>query len=370
LAEGSKHLQASTAAGLNARKSPFECDPEWKTSISMEALEQVVPAQLDHPAMFYGSREEFLEGMVPYVAAGIENGETVFVAARGDYLPALRSALGRGADSVQWAATRDWHPHPSTRLRAFYELVLDEVAAGASWIRLAGEPVWPTGEAELVREWQRYESVLNAVLAPFPVSLVCLYDAATLEGPVLESARCTHPVIRRYGHESESAGYVEPEELLRRWSLQPATPPLWASLVRISSPEELPRARRFLGERARLADVPLDRALDLSVAATEVLTNALRHGGGEVRLLAWGESERFVCQVEDRGGGIDDPLAGYRPPLPEPLSEANGRGLWLARQLVDLLQIASGPEGTTVRLQLARAWDRATWRRRDPAIRS
>src|SRR4029453_8725091 len=98
-------------------------------------------------------------------------------------------------------------------------------------------------------EWQRYESVLNAVLAPFPVSLVCLYDAATLEGPVLESARCTHPVIRRYGHEAESAGYVEPEELLRRWSLQPATPPLWASLVLISSPEELPRARRFLGER-------------------------------------------------------------------------------------------------------------------------
>jgi anti-sigma regulatory factor (Ser/Thr protein kinase) len=315
-----------------------------------EAPEQVVPAQLDHPAMLYGSREEFVEGMVPYLVGGIENGETTFVAANGDYLPALRAALGRGADSVQWVATRDWHPHPSTRLRALYELVLDEVAAGASWIRLAGEPVWPAGEAELVREWQRYESVLNAVLAPFPVSLLCLYDAATLEQPVLESARCTHPVIRRDGRESESAGYVEPEELLRRWSLQPAAPPSWASLVRITSLEELPRARGFLGERARLADVPPDRALDLSVAATEVLTNALCHGGGEVRLLAWADSERFVCQVEDRGSGIADPLAGYRLPL----TEANGRGLWLARQLVDLLQIASGLEGTTVRLHLAR----------------
>jgi hypothetical protein len=42
-------------------------------------------------------------------------------------------------------------------------------------VRLAGEPVWPTGPPELIREWQRYESALNAVLAPFPDTTVRLH---------------------------------------------------------------------------------------------------------------------------------------------------------------------------------------------------
>ena len=213
------------------------------------------------------------------------------------------------------------------------------------------EPVWPTGRPELVREWQRYESVLNAVLAPFPVSLVCLYDAAGLDPSVLESAHCTHRVIRRSGTELPSPAFEEPEELLRRWSLQPAPPPSWASPMRVAALEDLPSARRFLRERARLADVDSERSLDLSVALTEVLTNALRHGGGDVRLWAWADSESLICQVEDRGGGIVDPLAGYRPPR----AQANGRGLWLARQLVDLLQIVPGLQGTIVRLHVARS---------------
>ena len=316
-----------------------------------EVSERVVPAHLDHPALLYGSLEEFVDGLAPYVATGIENGETVFVAARGDYLPALRAEVGDAADAVWWADTQEWHPHPSTRLRAFYEFVVEELAAGATWIRLAGEPVWPVGQPELEREWQRYESVLNAVLAPFPVSLVCLYDARTLDASVLESAHCTHRVIRWHGKEVPSGAYVEPEDLLRRWSLQSPPPPSWASLMRIASLEDLPAARRFLRERACLADVGPDRSMDLSVATTEVLTNALRHGGGDVRLFAWAESETFICQVEDRGRGIIDPLAGYRPPL----DEANGRGLWLARQLVDLLQIVPGLQGTIVRLRVARS---------------
>jgi hypothetical protein len=45
-------------------------------------------------------------------------------------------------------------------------------------LRLVGEPVWPNGPPEHVLEWERYESVLNEVLAPFPVTLVCTYDTS------------------------------------------------------------------------------------------------------------------------------------------------------------------------------------------------
>lgn len=301
--------------------------------------------RLEHPALFYSNLDGFLEVMVPYVSGGIDADEVVFVAARGDYLPALRSEVGRRADAVEWADTREWHAHPGTRLRAFYEMVTDGLEMGARRFRLAGEPVWPAGPPEMVCEWQRYESVLNAVLAPFPVSLICLYDTANLDPSVVEVAQTTHPMVRRGGVHGPSPHFEEPEEFLRRWNLEPPPPPDRAARMAVT---EVAPGRRFLRDHALRSGVSPDRAVDLSIAANEVLTNALVHAESPT-LWAWTEEDRFVCQVQDRGSGIRDSLAGYRPP---PTSGESGRGLWMTRQLVDLLQITPGPTGTTVRLHM------------------
>ena len=52
------------------------------------------------------------------------------------------------------------------------------------------------------------------------------------------------------------------------------------------------------------------------VAANEVFGNALRHGDGPTALRAGLVDGWFVCEIEDEGPGIDDPLAGYLPPTP------------------------------------------------------
>ena len=57
----------------------------------------------------------------------------------------------------------------------------------------------------------------------------------------------------------------------------------------------------------------------------------------------------FVCEIEDRGHGLDDPLAGYLPPRPE---QARGKGLWVARRLVRRLELLDNAPGLTVRLWL------------------
>lgn len=316
----------------------------------MRTAEAPSEAHLEHPALLYGTEQEFLGYMVPYVSAGIEAGDVVFVAAHGSLLPGLRRELGAGADAVRLADTDVWHPHPMPRLRAFHEFVTEEIAAGATRFRLAGEPVWPEGPPELIREWQRYESVLNRVLAPFPVTLVCLYDAARLDRAILETARRTHPWIVGGSTEGSSGEFVEPEDFLTRWSFELPPPP--PSAVRRSGSEDLAGFRRFLEEQALLAGVGAERAFDLLVAANEALTNAVMHSDGVAAVWAWWEDGRFVCQIDDRGRGIGDPLAGYRPPSPE-VSE--GRGLWLARQLVDLVQIVPRSDGTSVRLHLRRA---------------
>jgi anti-sigma regulatory factor (Ser/Thr protein kinase) len=63
-------------------------------------------------------------------------------------------------------------------------------------------------------------------------------------------------------------------------------------------------------------------------------------------LRTWLQPDALVCEVTDRGR-LDDPLVGRLAPAPE---EQRGRGLWLANQLSDLVQIRSTPEGTAVRV--------------------
>lgn len=315
----------------------------------MEAAESTRAPHLDHPALLYRSTDEFVAAMVPYLSEGLDQGEVVFVATRADNVATLRGALGDRAEAARLVDTDEWHPHPASRLRAFHEFVTDEIAAGATRFRLAGEPVWPEEPPEEIREWQRYESVLNRVLAPFPATLVCLYDAVHLDPSVVDTAKVTHPALLEGTAERPSRAFEEPEEFLSHWNEVLSPPP--ASAERMPGDLELSVARRFLEERAKAAGLGEVRSFDLCVAANEILTNAVSYAPGVNALWTWEVKGRFVCQIEDRGQGIADPLAGYRPPTD---GAEDGRGLWLARQLVDLLQIVASEAGTTVRLHVRR----------------
>lgn len=81
------------------------------------------------------------------------------------------------------------------------------------------------------------------------------------------------------------------------------------------------------------------------IVASELATNAIRHGGGSGRLRVWREHAWLHVEVSDRGPGMADPTAGSRPP---DQTATEGRGLWICRQLVTDLQVATGPRGTTV----------------------
>jgi anti-sigma regulatory factor (Ser/Thr protein kinase) len=81
----------------------------------------------------------------------------------------------------------------------------------------------------------------------------------------------------------------------------------------------------------------------------EIASNSLLHGGGRGVLRVWRQGRRVVCEIRDRGR-LDDPLADRDLPSPE---STVGRGLWIANQLCDLVQIRSFPTGTVVRLHMA-----------------
>jgi serine/threonine-protein kinase RsbW len=84
------------------------------------------------------------------------------------------------------------------------------------------------------------------------------------------------------------------------------------------------------------------------VAVNELLTNAVRHGGGLGRIALWSADESVVCEVSDAGRGLPD-AAPERPVRPA-TTQPGGWGLWLAEELTDTFQLITGNGGTTVRV--------------------
>jgi anti-sigma regulatory factor (Ser/Thr protein kinase) len=107
---------------------------------------------------------------------------------------------------------------------------------------------------------------------------------------------------------------------------------------------EVRHAVQAYAERVGLGGESLD---DFVVAVHELVTNAVRHGGGSGQVHVRSGGDSVLCDVTDSGpgfaGGIPD-VGGEPPPAQTP----GGRGLWLARLLTDTLLITDGPGGVTV----------------------
>ena len=143
-----------------------------------------------HQAFIYGSPEEFVAGMAPFVREGLERGDTVFAAAHRPNVEALREELGKESELVRLHDTTEWCVQPYERLQAFLSLV-DELPEGTT-LRAMGEPVW-VGSDAVLRQWGRYESIINLALADAPMRFICLYDGAALADDILAYATHTHP---------------------------------------------------------------------------------------------------------------------------------------------------------------------------------
>jgi anti-sigma regulatory factor (Ser/Thr protein kinase) len=93
-----------------------------------------------------------------------------------------------------------------------------------------------------------------------------------------------------------------------------------------------------------LTGLPL---FNFTLAVTEVVTNAVRHGGSHGHLRVWRAGTDLLADVTDQGDGIPAGRRATRGPQP---GQVGGWGLWLARQICTTVDIDSGRDGTRVRL--------------------
>lgn len=122
-------------------------------------------------------------------------------------------------------------------------------------------------------------------------------------------------------------------------------PPLLARTFGWPDISELRHAVARCATEAGLSGPSLD---DFVLAINELVTNAVRHGGGEGLLRLWRVDRKLLCEVSDRGRGITDQArTGRDRPAP---SVVGGWGLWLARRLSDTMAVATGAGGTAIRI--------------------
>jgi serine/threonine-protein kinase RsbW len=101
-------------------------------------------------------------------------------------------------------------------------------------------------------------------------------------------------------------------------------------------------------------------ALNVPVALTEALSNAILRGNGDdpakhVLVRASVNAERLVIEVLDEGEGFDLDQCTTDPTTPEHLGREYGRGLFLMRKLMDRVERFEEQRRNGVRLMLRRA---------------
>jgi anti-sigma regulatory factor (Ser/Thr protein kinase) len=295
----------------------------------------------------YAGDAEFLAGTVPFILDGLEAGEPVLVVERPEKADLLRAELGVDAGSVQFADMLKVGANPARIIPAWQDFVARHGGRGRP-LRGIGEPIWREREPAELIECQRHESLLNVAFASGAEWwLLCPYDTVALDPLVIDEARRSHPFVWEGADHRQSQDFRGLSASGARFDAPLPEPPLSHHDLDFG-PGGLAGLREFVAGHARGAGIGAKRTDDVVVAVSEVAANSVRHGGGRGILRLWSEPRAFVCEIRDNGY-FDRPLVDRKRPGKDP---AAPRGLWLANQLCDLVQIRSLPSGTVVRLHL------------------
>ncbi|MFC8619681.1 anti-sigma factor RsbA family regulatory protein [Micromonospora purpureochromogenes] len=298
-----------------------------------------------HEAVCYGSDDDLLAVVVPFLTGGVTAGEPTLVAFGERNTALVRAALGPDS-GVSYLGGGDVYARPTAAIRSYRQLLADHVAAGAGQIRIIGE-LPPSAFGATWDWWARYESAINHAYDDFPLWSMCAYDTRTTPTPMLADVLRTHPrTALPDGRHVPNEGYTPPEAyLLENRPIAPDPLQAGAPAVELHDPTPA-RAREAVHEAGR-GRLKVDDVDDLAVAVSEVVTNALRHGQPPVRFRLWTGADRIVVSVDDRGAGPSDPYAGL---LPAGGAAPGGLGLWITHQSCNYVAMHRGADAFTLRL--------------------
>lgn len=300
-----------------------------------------------HEVLLYSGIEEFLRGALEFTHESLDADEQLLVMVSAEKIDRLRAALGRDAARVDFVDVEVVGRNPA-RMIPTWRALMDANIEGTGCVRGLAEPIWSARRPAELIEAELHESLLNRAFADVPgLSLLCAYDTEELDSSVIDHARRNHVFVLEHGDRQPSATYDGAPAVDA--SLGGPLAELEAETVLLTFDDvPLNAVRALVSEHAARNGLDRDRADELVLAVDEAASNSVRHGHARRDLRIWTEDDMLICEVRDRGR-IEDPLVGCTKP---PNHQEGGRGLWIANQLCDLVQVRSSAAGTVVRLHM------------------
>jgi anti-sigma regulatory factor (Ser/Thr protein kinase) len=296
-----------------------------------------------HQALIYAGADEYLAGIMPFVHEAFMAGEPLLIAVAEDRSELIAGELGLDAHRALFLDMQKVGHNPASIIPLWRDFVDDH---GGLPVRGIGEPAWAARSRAALEECHCHEGLLNLAFAQgADWSLLCPYDAESLADETLERVALTHSQVTRLGRTEESDRFEAELDCLADDLPSPRARPdvLGFGIAGLGE------VRRRVATTAERAGLDPRGVADLVTAVSELAANSIMHGGGTGTLRLWSEEDHLLAEVEDRGL-IDEPLVGRLRPS---ISQEGGRGLWLANQLCDLVQIRSSDAGgTRVRLHV------------------
>ncbi|KQX80573.1 MULTISPECIES: sensor histidine kinase [Streptomyces] len=298
-----------------------------------------------HPALFYGTEDEYADGVGAFVQDALDHEHSVLVAVPGRSLPVLQDLVGDNGKHVTWVDMRRAGRNPGRILSMLQEFA-DRAGDSGSRASIVGEPIWVGRTPAEAREATRHEALINLAFTGRPVSILCPYDTALPED-VLAQAYRTHPVVGDPGAYRASSRYADPHEVCRDCDTPLPEPP--EAVVVPFGEQGLASVRAEADRWAADAALPPVRRTDWLLAIGEATSNSVRHGGGSGTLRMWRADGRLVAEIRDQGL-LADPLTGRR--RPDPRAANGGRGVWIMHQVCDLVEFRTVEQGLVLRLHM------------------
>ncbi|HEX3489371.1 MAG TPA: sensor histidine kinase [Streptosporangiaceae bacterium] len=293
-----------------------------------------------HQALIGRDRAGWLSTAAAFIQEGVRRQEPACVGVSAAAGSRLRETVG-GHPTVDYFDMAEVGRNPGRIIPAMLDFAARHPGRP---LRYVSEPCWAGRSDAEDAEAARHEALLDLAFTGISATILCGYDAGSLAATVLSCAEQTHSVIISGGRPQASERYAGHAVLPPQCDPPLSRPP--ASAVALSYGAGLREVRSHVRACARRAGLDSDKATDMVLVVSEVAANTLRHADGQGRLLIWHTRAEMVCQITD-SGRIEDPLAGRRA-----RTDGSGHGLWVVNQVCDLVQLRSGPEGTTVRMHI------------------
>jgi anti-sigma regulatory factor (Ser/Thr protein kinase) len=299
---------------------------------------------LTHDGLLYRTPDDYAAGVLSFLHAGLAVGQPTFVAVPGPNLSLLRDSLNGASTDVQFEDMTMVGRNPARIIPAIRRFV---DAHPRRRVQFVGEPIWPGRTPAEICEATRHEAMLNTAFAAAPVDILCPYDVSQLDPAAVADGWRTHPTVIDRGERRLSPHYDDPERLYAADDPILPAPPEDVHVLPVE-PDDLYGVRQFVRHYANGIGLPSRRTQDLVLAVNEIAANTIVHTEDVGSLRIWREPQAVVCEIRDTGY-IADPFAGRYSPDD---GTDHGRGLWMANQLCDLVQIRSTEQGTTIRLHV------------------